>query len=503
VSPARTLSKPSTPRLSEAAAHFVLPDGIVATGWGQIEAKGAELGIGFDWWQQSLGRAVLGKRADGKYAATIGGVVMSIPRQVGKTYFVGALLVLMCIVFPNFKVVWTAHRTRTATNTFRSLQGLAKRKKIAPYISHIRTANGEQEIGFRNGSVIMFGAREQGFGRGFDEIDIEVFDEAQILTEKALEDMIAATNQARHPHGALLFYMGTPPRPVDPGEAFTLKRRKALALVPAGSKSAVAGDMLYLECSADPGADPDDRKQWAKANFSFPQRTPLESMLRLRENLASDEAWYREALGIWDELQKSYAFGAGKWEGCALKVDPGPHVDAIALAVSMDRLWASIGAAGALAPVPPMTPRMMVAEVYRREGTGWLVPEAWRIHQERNCPVVVARSAADLIPALEAAGFTVRNAANPTGSLIVARSGDSQDACAQMFDRVQQGILAHANHDELDKAVYGAHRRTINGERWVWDRKNSETDVSMLEAVTLAQWQASEVQDTDVWELWT
>jgi hypothetical protein len=69
----------------------------------------------------------------------------------------------------------------------------------------------------------------RGFGRGFDEVDVEVFDEAQILTEKALEDMVAATNQSRHPHGALLFFMGTPPRPVDPGEAFTERRKEALS----------------------------------------------------------------------------------------------------------------------------------------------------------------------------------------------------------------------------------------------------------------------------------
>jgi len=127
----------------------------------------------------------------------------------------------------------------------------------------------------------------------------------------------------------------------------------------------------------------------------------------------------------------------------------------------------------------------MVAAVDRREGTGWLVPEAWRIHKERNCPVVVARSASDLIPALEAVGFVANE------SLIIARTGDAQDACAQIFDRVQQGTLAHANHEELDAAVYGAHRRDING-RWVWDRKNSVTDVSMLEAATLAAWQASQ-----------
>jgi hypothetical protein len=132
----------------------------------------------------------------------------------------------------------------------------------------------------------------------------------------------------------------------------------------------------------------------------------------------------------------------------------------------------------------------MVAAVERKDGTGWLVPEAWRIHQERNCPVIVGRSASDLIPALEAVGFSVRSTKNPNGTLIVARTGDAQDACAQIFDRVQQGTLAHAHHPELDDAVYGARRREIDG-RWVWDRKNSTTDVSMLEAVTLAQWQAS------------
>ena len=144
----------------------------------------------------------------------------------------------------------------------------------------------------------MFGAREQGFGRGFDEVDIEVFDEAQILTEKALEDMVAATNQSRHPHGALLFYLGTPPRPTDPGEVFTLRRNEAL--------SGESEDAVYIECSADSnvgrpgGPSLDDRKQLAKGNPSYPHRTPERSIQRLRKNLPSDDSWRREGLGVWD-----------------------------------------------------------------------------------------------------------------------------------------------------------------------------------------------------------
>src|SRR5699024_2106255 len=130
------------------------------------------------------------------------------------------------------------------------------------------------------------GARGEGFGRGFDEIDVEVFDEAQILDTRSLEDMIAATNQARHPHGALLFFMGTPPRPVDNGEAFTHRREKAI--------SGKATNAVWLELGAEPDSDPDDRSQWPMMNPSFPVRTPLESMLRLRENLGDDDSWNRE-----------------------------------------------------------------------------------------------------------------------------------------------------------------------------------------------------------------
>ncbi|WP_285462981.1 hypothetical protein [Agromyces sp. NBRC 114283] len=209
----------STPRLSEFAKAFKFPSGIVKTVWPRVEAKGAELGLGFDWWQSQLGTVCLGYGESGKYVATVGGIGLSIPRQVGKTYFVLAMILILCVLFPGMQVVWTAHHLRTSTKTFTTLRGLCRRKKIAPLIRAMRSANGEQQVEFHNGSMIMFGARSQGFGRGFDEIDIEVFDEAQILDTKALEDMIAATNQARNPHGALLFFMGTPPRPSDPSEA--------------------------------------------------------------------------------------------------------------------------------------------------------------------------------------------------------------------------------------------------------------------------------------------
>lgn len=463
--------------LSAVARHVVAPAGIKSTAWPKVRDTCNRLGWGFDGWQDGAGKLILSKRSDGSYAADT--IVISIPRQVGKTYLIACIIFALCLLEPGLKVIWTAHRKSTSAETFRQFDGMARRPKVAPHIRQVLRGKGDESIWFNNGSSIEFGARESGFGRGRTDVDVLVFDEGQILPESTLEDMGATQNVAKNP---LTFVMGTPPRPKDDGEFFTLLRREALAGESDGT--------LYIEMSADQGCDPMDRAQWRKANASFPHRTTERAMLRLRKKLKNNDSWNREALGIWDDLQKDYAFGAGKWELAAVEDAPEPAPDAIALAVSMDRLSASIGAAAGV--TIDEKPRILVGAVDRRDGTGWLVPEAWRIHTEHGCPAVVSRSAADLIPALEAVGFTVRSPQNPHGTLIVARSGDAQDACAQIFDRVQQGILAHAHHEELDEAVYGAHKRVVSGgERWVWDRKNSTTDVAMLEAVTLAQWQAA------------
>lgn len=459
-------------RLSDVARHVVLPSGIVSTGWPAVRDKCADFGDQFDEWQDGLGRAILAKRADGLYASTIGGITLSIPRQVAKTFIVARIIFALCVLFPGLRVLWTAHRTRTAMNTFRGLQGFAKRKKVAPHVSHIRTANGEQEIGFRNGSVIMFGARESGFGRGFDEVDVEVFDEAQILTEKALEDMIAATNQSRHPHGALLFYMGTPPRPVDPGEAFTMKRTKAL--------SGKSDDMLYVECSADSDADPDDRDQWAVANPSYPRRTPVASMLRLRENLLSDEAWMREALGVWGATALKRLFPGSSWtdagdsksipsERMALGVEAAPDLSRVSVSLAglrADGLW-------------------HVELWEQRDGSAWVaeyIASLLRMNQAlRSVAVDAGSPSAALLEDLHTAGVRV----------VSPKVRELGVACAQMLEGIVTGSIRHTEQHQMTAAAMVAGKRNLGDTgMWTYSRKTATSDITPIQSATLALWAA-------------
>ena len=470
----RSKTESSTPRLSEAARELVIPEGIVTTAWPRIVAKCAEMGVSFDSWQHGIGSIALGKRRNGKYAATVGGIVMSIPRQVGKTFLVGMIMIALCVIYPGFTALWTAHRTRTASMTFASMQAMVKKKKIWPHIDAIRTSNGEQEIRFKNGSIIMFGAREQGFGRGFDKVDAEIFDEAQILSEKALEDMVPAANQSTQEAGALLFFMGTPPRPTDPGEEFSNRRSKAL--------SGKAKNIVYVEFAADPQADPDDREQWAKANPSFPHRTPVESIERMRENLTDDDSFKREALGIWDAEDSARVIDEDSWNAVA---DPASMaIDRLSLAIDVppNRGISSVSLAGLRADG-----RWHVELDDSRKGVDWVIP--W----------VVSRAAKNRLHAVvvdEMSGLVERrrdrNYLIGTDILVTLAAAEGRDmaiACAKFYDGVIDRSVIHTDQPQVNVALSLARKRPLAG-GWAWNRKDAASDITPVVSHTLALWGA-------------
>ena len=455
-----------------------------------------DAGVFFDPWQQGFGTVALGCRANGKYAATVGGNVASIPRQVGKTFTVGGLLVGLCLEFPNFKCAWTSHHLRTTNNTFQAIQGLVQRKGIRQFLlpdrsDGIRRTNGQQEIKFTNGSLFMFGARSEGFGRGLDKLDAEVFDEAQILGLKALEDMVPATNQAQNPHGALLFFIGTPPRPTDPGESFTSKREQAL--------SGKSKNIFYVEFSADPDSKPDDVKQYPIMNPSFPHRTPMEAMERMRENIPDDDSWNREARGIWPasgmdvidyELWKTL-----QDDSVTAQVAAGAAPDRVVLtvAVAQDRAWSCIGVSGGVDVDSESVPVVFCQSMPGLAGVAAKVAE---LKKSRNVAVValVGAQANALQPDFTQAGIEFETF---TGT-------DEAASCAAFQEAVKTRGVLQVGQVQLDKAVKNAKTR-MSGESERWDRKDVKVDDSPLVACSAAfyRWGLLD-KAVEVWEpLWT
>jgi len=470
-------TKTGTLRLSDIAKHVVAPAAITSTGWPPVCGKCAELGIRFRPWQPDVGRLILAKRADGLYAATIGGTGLSIPRQVGKTFLVAAIIFALCLLRPGLTVIWTAHRLRTAEETFGKLQVFAKRSKIKPHVEKVVLGSGEEEIRFRNGSRILFGARERGFGRGFDEVDVLVYDEAQILGESALDDMVPATNQSRQPTGALLLFMGTPPKPEDKSEVFERMRSEALS----GDDS----DTGWVEFGADDNFTPTplpqqftkaDWAQVAKANPSYPHDTTREAILRMRKQLGP-ESMLREGFGVWDEDRLQAAIPMDRWQAIAETARQPPRPVgpvSVSVEVDFDRAWSAVSVAGGR---PDGVPQVQV--VMHHGGTAWAVDEiAGIVKRHRVCAVPVDPNspAGSLIAGLEDAGVEVTK----------MTTGDAKQACGQFHDGAVNGTFRHLAQPELDVALKTAQRRIV-GDGWLWDRK-ANGDITPLVSATNALW---------------
>lgn len=457
-------------RLSDVARYVNIPAGIVSTGFPGVRDRCRQFGVRFDRWQEGIGRLALSKRADGQYAAGIGGVVLSIARQTGKTFLIGWILFALATIFPSLTIVWTAHHTRTSDETFEKMRTMSRKPKVAPYVDVVRAANGKQAILFKNGSRIMFGAREQGFGRGFDKVDVLVLDEAQILTESALSDMTPATNAA--PNG-LVFMMGTPPRPKDPGEAFGARREDAI--------EKHDDDTLYVELSADENAKIIDWGQIAKANPSYPHRTSRTAILRMQKLVGSDENFRREAYGIWDkQVAGQLAFPKGRWE--RLRADIGDCVKT-AYGVKFTADGAGVALVAAFLNSDGSVFVEPIKQANLGEGIQWLVDDLVELAPYAAQIVIDGKSGVGyLVNALRDAGVKNKR-------LIILPTLDQVIAAHSMFEQeFIKGTVSHGGDSELARQVEYAKKRKIgNNGGFGYEAPEGETVVS-LDAALLAVW---------------
>ena len=450
------------------ARHAVAPAGIQTTAWPRVRQTCRNIGWGFDPWQDAVGRLILARAEGGKWAADLS--ILSIPRQVGKSYLLGCIIFALCLLRPKLRVIWTSHHTATTEEMYESMKELAQHKRVAPHVTKCIALQGSRwRIQFRNGSRIDFGARERGFGRGKAKVGVLVLDEFQHISMRALSNLTPTTNTADNP---LILCAGTPPAPHDNAEAFAMRRKAAI--------DGISQDTLYVEFSADADADLDDRKQWAKANPSFPKRTPERAFL-LNRKILDAENFRREFLGIWDEFAVHKPVVRPAYWASLVDVGPsdGTKPNALAVDMSHDR---EISVSACWFEDPSAHVEEVWAGVNTDAAVEWIAERAGR----RITVVIDGMSpAASTVPALRARRVKV----NVTGATDMAK------ACGMWFDFVMSGRFTHAGQEPVDTAVEAAKKRGIGtAGGWGWDRKDGTTNIAPLVSQTLALFGASLTQ---------
>lgn len=383
-------------------------------------------------------------------------------------------------------VVWSAHEFSTAQEAHRDIAELidgchylSRRVKAVYDSAAYRAVELMPPPGSSEGPRLVFKARTNKGGKGLTG-DKVVLDEAFALRPSHM--------------GALLPTLSARPDPqVVYGSSAGYAESSVLRAIRDRGRSIDAGRLAYLEWCArflrceqekcghalgTPGCSFDRFENVQQANPLLGRRrangTGLtwEYVQAERAAMPADE-YARERLGRWDEPGAAEIFGPGRWDDCAAAKPDDLDLAAFGIAVAVDQSSAAIVAAASTGP------RLVVKPLRHGPGTGWVLDAAAELWQRYRVPVVVDEGgpAADLIPFLEDDGIR----------LIKVSTKQYLDACAGFYRAVRDLRLSHADYPELTRSVNGATTRKV-GDRWAWGRRSSSSDITPLEAATLAGW---------------
>ncbi len=433
------------------------PQGITGSRGPVAVDLAAKCGFYLDEWQASWLGDGMATRADGSWAASeVAGIVS---RQNGKN---GAVEVreLAGLVLYDEEIIHTSHIFPTTKESYRKLMALVEaHPDVRNYLTYaVASPSTGYEMRFRGGGRIKFIARHRTSGRGLTG-DLLIFDEAQDLSDDALGALLP-TISARP--GSQAWYLGSAPNLES--EVFHRIRERGRA----GGEGALA----YVEHSADPGADVDDREAWAQANPALGTRI-TEAAIEGERMAQSAEVFARERLSISPDLADLSIFPGSSWVDC---LDPDLTVKPqfFAFDVNPERSEAGIVAAGE-------GPTLEVVDYH--PGTGWLLDRIVELWKRYGKPFAVESKGPAGSIAEEL--IRIRREGGAAVELIEINGPDMARACEGFFDDVTERKVKIRANDDLDSAVTGAAKRSV-GDVWVWGRKPSKRDISLLVAATVA-----------------
>jgi len=441
------------------------PPGAVASSGPDAAELAAACGLYVDPWQAEALDVSMAERADGSWAAGEVGIIAS--RQNGKNGVV-EIRELFGLTVLNEWIIHTAHLFKTTRESYDRLLGLieANPDVASCMVSHVASPASGYEMRFRGGGRISFIARSRTSGRGLTG-DLLVFDEAQDLTDEALGALMP-TISARP--GSQAWYLGSAP---DLNSVVFHRVRKR-------GRRGTDARLAYLEYSADPDDDLDDRDVWARANPAYGTRITEEAVERDRASM-SDELFARERLSVSPDIEDAaQIIPPDDWAAC---FDPksGP-VGPVSYAIDVNPSRTHGSLAVAAASGRGGTHLEMIDY---KPGTDWIPARAKELQSKWGGKFAIAAGspAAALLLELEGLGVEV---------LVVSTSEHAQ-ACGAFYDGVVQHKVRYLHHRALDSAVAGADRK-FYGDSWLWFRR-TEIDISPLVAVTLAKWAADQIPD--------
>lgn len=398
-------------------------------------------------------------------------VLLLVPRQNGKTL----ILVLRCLFglfILNEKIVFSSQRWQTSLNTYKRLSAVIRSR---PSLNKRVVTNSKQPgsayIELASGAQITFITRSNDSGRGLDEVDLVIYDEAYNLTESETSGLSWTQMASRNPQTIYASSAANANQHINCA-VLTGQRKRGLE----------HGEGLYFAEYMAPDGEWNDLETARRANPSYgviQTDAKILKEIRAARTPAARRSYEVEALGrgvwpadvesheavidpeAWNAMTNQFPALVGSI-GLALDRSPDGSVWVLAAAqhTADSRVHVEIGYCQSA------TLRGAAAYVSK-------VVAAWD-----PCVLVIDRksAAAAVVPLLAEDGIEPELTGAPQMAV----------ACQGFLDDAGDGQLSHSGQRVLSDAVADATKRIMPQGDFAWDR--TEGSVAPLVAVTLARW---------------
>lgn len=395
-------------------------------------------------------------------------VCLIVPRQNGKTL----ILVIRCLYglfVLGERIIYSSQRWTTAEDAYKRLWAIiVARPSLRRRVVKNTCSQGMGYIELKSGAKIAFITRSNDAGRGLDEVDLVVYDEAYNLTGGQV-DALAWTQMA-----------SKNPQTIYASSAVNADKHPNGLILAGVRRRGLAGDEgLYFAEFAAPEDMPRDSLETAR--MANPSYGVIQTDAKIRKALrgcTNEERW--TSYGV-------EALGWGRW----------PADDEIHQAVIAPEVWSD------MTNTAPVLRGPVALALDRTQDGIWILAAAQATAEGRtHLEIGYYRSAiydevvAYILATVEAWDPCVlvidrKSPAAPLAAKLIAAgiepemTGAPQMAVASLgfYDDATSSLLSHTGQKILTDSVATADKHVLPGGDWVWDHR-----ATPLRTVSLARW---------------
>ncbi|MDY0112697.1 MAG: terminase large subunit [Corynebacterium sp.] len=434
-------------------------------------------------WQADTTRGILALEPDGMLTHPTAAVIA--PRQNGKTLSAADMRILFGLFLRGEKIVYSAQRWKTAESIFKRIKRIVEsRPSLKSRVVRQTCSQGHASIELASGASADFITRSLDAGRGLDEVDLIVYDEAYNL--KDAETAALSPTQLASKNPQTIYLSSAVNQEIHAnGRVLSEIRHRALEAIRDGRRGLGLYFREHMAPAPPEGISEAERRALredpATARLANPSFGVIQTDAKVRKLLTElgTKSFEVEVLGWgdWPPVDEGgvRVFDAAAWRARSDEVCPAELVRHHPGVIGVDRspsskVWAIGGAQ------------------YTRSGDvqveiGWCGDGTPTEVAERLVDVITEADPAALVidsrsPAAVLRPYLIKAGIEP----VMTNTTELALYCEGFYEAFLAGHITHSGQQVLTDSVTTAVKRDLPGGRYAW----GGSQIVQLMAVSLA-----------------